>query len=108
MSKPNEKFTILASDFAWGGSLASGYTGLSVVSHPAPNGAVAEHFATINDVGGYVVDETQDAPINYADADGSVLTFNVSANSVNQPDDWVVNTPHQSSQKFLLPRDMAR
>jgi len=108
INQPNEKFTILASDFAWGSTFFGVPVTGATVSHPAPNGSIYEHFASTNDVGGHVVNESQDSPTNYADADGSVQTFNVNANSRNDTANWIVNFPHQSSQRFLLPRDMAR
>jgi prepilin-type N-terminal cleavage/methylation domain-containing protein len=102
------EFTMLASDFAFGsftpfGSSTSG----ALVAHPAPNGAIEEHFAEINDAGGYIVSDSQSVPLNFADADGSVQTFKVNANSVNDTDNWVVNR-HSRGKDALLPRDMAR
>jgi len=104
---PKLEYTMLASDFAYGRITSSGLSG-AMTSHPAPNGAIGEHKGNINDGGGYIVNGNQAAPMNYADGDGSVQTFNVNANSRNDTANWIVNFPHQSSQRFLLPRDMAR
>ncbi|MFK7789460.1 MAG: prepilin-type N-terminal cleavage/methylation domain-containing protein [Phycisphaeraceae bacterium] len=100
-------FTLLASDFAYGKKFFGVPVDGALVSHPAPNGSIYEHFAEINDVGGYIVDETQNSPNNFADADGSVQTFKVNANSVNDTDNWVVNR-HSRGHDALLPRDLAR
>jgi len=106
--EPDAEFTLLASDFAFGsftpfGSSTSG----ALVAHPAPNGAIEEHFAEINDAGGFIIDESQSSPNNFADADGSVHTFKINANSVNDTDNWVVNR-HSRGKDALLPRDLAR
>ena len=104
---------MLASDFAFNIQNGrpfpdSGKGGLS--SHPAPNGSVSEYFQEENSVGGFVLDDSHQAPTNFADADGSVQTFKVSGNSANDADNWVVNN-HSSAHPTsgaLLPKDLAR
>lgn len=105
--EPGADFTILASDFAFGKKFFGVPVDGALVTHPAPNGSIYEHFAEINDVGGHIVNATQNSPTNYADADGSVQTFKVNANSKNDADNWVVNT-HSRGHDALLPRDLAR
>ncbi len=108
------EFTLLASDFAFGNFAPHGvqdengdpYQG-ALVSHPAPNGSTYEHVGEINDAGGYIVVEDQNAPSNFADADGSVQTFQINATSYQDTDNWVVNRHHRGKDA-LLPRDLAR
>lgn len=102
-------FTLVASDFAFGckNPLYQQEAPGALVSHPAPNGSVAERYQATNDLGGFIVDESQDSPNNFADADGSVHTYKINATSVDDTDTWVVNT-HSRGHDALLPRDLAR
>ncbi|MEO0476295.1 MAG: hypothetical protein AAF085_10075, partial [Planctomycetota bacterium] len=108
--KPDYEFTILASDFAWGELSPFGtggaYKGL-LSSHPATNGATYETASQINEAPGYILEGTQEAPLNFADADGSVLTFRASDSSKDDTDNWIVNDKGHH-RKILLPRDLAR
>lgn len=103
------EFTLLASDFAFGNFSPHGlsqYQG-ALVSHPAPNGSTYEHVGEINDAGGYIVEDSQTSPSNFADADGSVQTFQINAESYLDTDNWVINRHHRGKDA-LLPRDLAR
>ena len=107
-------FTILASDFAFGNFAPHGqkdengdpYKG-ALTAHPATNGSIYEHSSQLNDAPGYVVDETQDAPSNFADADGSVQMFKINAKSYLKPDEWVMNRHHRGKDA-IMPRALAR
>lgn len=108
-NKPNEKFTLLASDFVLGRFAPHGkpeYTG-PMVTHPSPKGSMYEHFGEINDFGGHILDPKQESPNNFADADGSVHTYKVNVDSINDTDTWVVNN-QGNHRNVMMPRDLAR
>ena len=112
--KPDEDFTILASDFAFGNFAPHGqkdengdpYRG-ALTAHPATNGSIYEHASQLNDAPGYVVDETQDAPTNYADADGSVQMFKINGGSYKKTDEWVVND-RGNHRTAMMPKALVR
>lgn len=107
--EPEADFTLLASDFVLGDFAPFGlpqYRG-AMSTHPAPNGSLYEHFGEINDFGGHILDESQTSPNNFADADGSVQTFKVNADSINDTDNWVVNNGG-NHRNVMMPRDLAR
>ncbi|MEM6257292.1 MAG: prepilin-type N-terminal cleavage/methylation domain-containing protein [Planctomycetota bacterium] len=106
---PDADFTLLASDVVSGDFQPFGQPqNRGVLSaHPAPNGAIHEHVAEINDFGGYILKPSQDAANNFADADGSVRAFKVTATSINNPDEWVVNNGG-NHRNLMMPRDLAR
>lgn len=107
--EPDADFTLLASDFVLGDFQPHGQPENrgAMATHPAPNGSVYEHFGEINDFGGHILDETQSSPNNFADADGSVHTYQVNANSINDTDTWVVNNGG-NHRNVMMPRDLAR
>jgi prepilin-type N-terminal cleavage/methylation domain-containing protein len=96
-------FTILASDTALGDFSPHGQPYRGVLSaHPATNGYIYEHAGQNNDWGGHVLDESQDAPLSFADADGSVQMFRANADSINDTDNWVVHN-QGNHRNALLP-----
>ena len=86
--EPEADFTLIASDFVLGDFAPHGQPQFrgAMTTHPAPTGSLHEHFAEINDFGGHILDTTQDSPNNFADADGSVQTYKVNADSINDTD----------------------
>ena len=76
-------------------------------THPSPKGSLHEHMGNINDFGGHILDSNQDSPNNFADADGSVHTYTVNADSINDADTWVVNNGG-NHRNVMMPRDLAR
>ncbi|MEM6505948.1 MAG: prepilin-type N-terminal cleavage/methylation domain-containing protein [Planctomycetota bacterium] len=110
LGKPDEDFTLLASDFAWGELSPHGTGGAyrgALSSHPATSGAAFETESQQNEAPGYILEGAQEAPLNFADADGSVQTYRVSDTSKDDADTWVVNDQGHN-RKILLPRDLAR
>ena len=108
--KPDHKFTLLASDYAWGELSPYGTGGAykgALSSHPATNGATFETASQINEAPGYILEDSQQAPLNFADGDGSVHTYRVSDSSKDDTDNWVVHDQGHH-RKILLPRDLAR
>ena len=109
LGEPDADFTLIASDFVLGDFSPHGVPDVRGVlaTHPSPTGSIYEHFAEINDFGGHIMDATQDSPNNFADADGSVHTYKVNANSINDTDTWVVNNGG-NHRNVMMPRDLAR
>ena len=108
--KPDHQFTLLASDYAWGELAPHGTGGAyrgALSSHPATNGATYETASQINEAPGYIIEDSQEAPANFADGDGSVHTFRVNSNSKDDTDNWVVHDQGHN-RKILLPSDLAR
>jgi len=108
--KPDHQFTLLASDFAWGELSPHGTGGVyrgALSSHPATNGAAYETSSQINEAPGYILKNTQEAPLNFSDADGSVQTFRVNDKSKDDTDNWIVNDQGHN-RKILLPIELAR
>lgn len=106
---PNESFTMLASDFAYG--RATGNDGLSgaMTTHAASNGSIDERTQATNDAGGYIIDTNQSAPMNYADVDGSVQVFKINATSYLDTDNWSANFyGSDGGFGFLTPLDLAK
>lgn len=108
-NKPDEKFTLLASDLVSGDFQPFGQPeNRGVLSaHPGMNGSHHEHMGNINDFGGHILQGSQNAPNNFADADGSVHTYKVNADSINDTDTWVVNN-QGNHRNVMMPRDLAR
>ena len=107
--EPAADFTVIASDFVLGNFAPFGlpqYRG-AMATHPAPNGSLYEHMGNINDFGGHILDIEHNSPNNFADADGSVRTFRVNKDSINDTDNWVVNNAG-NHRNVMLPRDLAR
>ncbi|MFK7789461.1 MAG: prepilin-type N-terminal cleavage/methylation domain-containing protein [Phycisphaeraceae bacterium] len=107
--EPDADFTLLASDFVSGDFQPFGQPeNRGVLSaHPGTSGAVYEHFAEINDFGGYILSGSQSAPNNFADADGSVHTYKVGVGSITDTDTWVVNNGG-NHRNLMMPRELAR
>lgn len=118
---PDQDFAVLASDFAYGRAsgtidpgVASSETRNGALStHPAPNGYLAERLAggaATNDAVGYILGETQDAPLNYADVDGSVQQFKLNANSYLDTENWSSNRGYGSDGGFgfMIPRALEK
>jgi len=103
------EFTLLASDFVLGDFAPHGlpqYRG-ALTTHPSTSGSLYEHFAEINDFGGHILDSSQSSPANFADADGSVTTYLVNGDSINDTDTWVINN-RGNHRNVMMPRDYAR
>lgn len=117
---PDQDFAVLASDFAYG--RASGYSDPSdntstpvtgaLTTHPALKGALGERGdanSEVNDARGFIIGDSQNAPMNYADIDGSVRQFKINANSYLDTDNWLPNFHSNSGGfGFMLPRDLAK
>jgi prepilin-type N-terminal cleavage/methylation domain-containing protein len=107
--EPEADFTLLASDVVLGDFQPHGQPeNRGVLSaHPGTSGAAHEHMGNINDFGGYILQGGQSAPNNFADADGSVHTYKVNLDSINDTDTWVVNNGG-NHRNMMMPRDLAR
>lgn len=101
---PQIKFGLLASDQAMGR-----YGNVGPLSgHPAFNGSYGEIGNGRNDTLGYSLGMDFTAPINYANHDGSVHTFDIDGMSyLNLDGKWVINRGAGSGNKYmLLPREL--
>lgn len=114
---PDQDFALLASDFSYGTSsgksspdLPSNDVNGALTTHPASNGALGEREADINDAAGYIVGPNQNAPMNFADVDGSVQTWKINANSYLDTDTWSSNRGYGSDGGFglMIPRDLEK
>lgn len=115
---PNQKFGVLASDFAYGKSSGKSSPTVSgndvngaLTTHPASNGALGEREANINDASGYIVGPNQNAPMNYADEDGSVQNFAINAESYLDTDTWSSNLNYgapDSNFGLMIPRELEK
>jgi prepilin-type N-terminal cleavage/methylation domain-containing protein len=104
-------FSMLVSDFAVARqsgksdeSLTSNDVTGAMTAHPASNGQLGTYQNDSNDFGGYIVGPSQDAPLNFMDADGSVQEFRVNAETTNDSENWLKN----GNKNMLLPKDLAR
>lgn len=106
---PDADFTILASDIVSGDFQPFGQPQNrgALSAHPGTNGSHHEHHGDINDFGGYILQESQTAPNNFADADGSVHSYRVNSESINDTDTWVVNNGG-NHRNLMMPRELAR
>jgi len=116
-ARPNQDFTVLASDFVYGrcsgkssGTLTSNDVNGALTTHPASNGYLGERAANINDAAGYILGPNQNAPMNYAEVDGSVPTFTVNANTYLDTVNWSANLGYGSDGGFgfLIPRALEK
>jgi len=107
--EPEADFTLLASDVVSGDFQPFGQPENrgALSAHPGTSGAHHEHVAEINDFGGYILTGSQTAPNNFADADGSVHTYRVNTNSINDTETWVINNGG-NHRNLMMPRELAR
>ncbi|MBI1336075.1 MAG: hypothetical protein GC164_03830 [Phycisphaera sp.] len=99
-NNPNLSFTVIVSD-----SALTHTSGLPYATHPGPKGSLGEVGNSGNrEQFGWLLSPTDTAPINYADADGSVRSYDFDVNS-RFSSAWVQvpgNMPH------FVPREMAK
>lgn len=107
--EPDADFTLIASDVVSGDfqPFRQPENRGALSAHAAPDGSWYEHIGEENDWGGHILKGAQTAPNNFADADGSVRTFRVNINSINDTDTWVVNN-RGNHRNLMMPRELAQ
>jgi len=100
---PNMPMTLLASDFVYGK-----YNGSPLTTHVAPSGANGQAGNGTNDAVGWQLGDNE-APVNYADADGSVQTYTIRRESYLDTDNWLPNFyGSDGGFGFMVPRDLVK